>query len=312
MNLNPVYIRLIYFALILACFIQWVSPALALIIGLGLSIAGIKFPALSKRTALILQTSVVLMGFGMSLTQVVEASGKGILFTASTVLLTVIAGMLLGRALRVESKIAVLISAGTAICGGSAIAALAPVLNARNYQISFSLIVVFILNALALLLFPYVGHVLGLNQDVFGYWAAVAIHDTSSVVGAGAAYGAQALEIATAVKLTRVFWIIPVSLAFSFINRKDAPGKIRIPWFIGFFILSVLVTHWTPTFSEGFQLLSWVGRRGMVVALMLIGSGMSVSESKQAGVRSFALGGLLWVTVASVSLIMILHHAFGV
>lgn len=308
MKLTQNQIQLLYFVLLAACFLPFMSPALALIIGIGLSLLGLKHPKMSRFTAIVLQASIVLMGFGMNLDQVIQASRSGFLITAVSVTGTITLGLLLGKLFKVDHKISVLIAAGTAICGGSAIAALAPVIKARNFQISFSLIVIFILNAVALLLFPLIGHFFHLSQEAFGYWAAIAIHDTSSVVGAGASYGTNALEIATTVKLTRALWIIPVSLAFAFLDKEKGQGKIRIPWFIGLFVIALVVAHFAPGMSETFGHLNWLGKRGMVVALLLIGSNISIADSKQAGWRSFLLGIALWFCIASLSFLAIENH----
>ena len=308
MKLSQQKIQFIYFIFLGACFLPFMSPALALLIGIGLSLLGLKHHKMVGFTALVLQASIVLMGFGMQLDQVMKASRSGFLITAVSVTATISLGLLLGKLLRVDSKISTLIAAGTAICGGSAIAALAPVIKARNFQISFSLIVVFILNALALLLFPMIGHFFHLSQEAFGYWAAIAIHDTSSVVGAGASYGPKALEIATTVKLTRALWIIPVSLAFAFFDREKGAGKIKIPWFIGLFVLALLVAHLAPQLHDTFGHLNWLGKRGMVVALLLIGSNISIADSRQAGAKSFLLGIVLWISIASVSFLAIQQH----
>jgi uncharacterized integral membrane protein (TIGR00698 family) len=308
MKLTQNQIQLIYFVLLAACFLPFMSPALALLIGIGLSLLGLKHHKMAGFTAIVLQASIVLMGFGMNLTQVVAASKSGFEITAVSVIATISLGLLLGKLFKVDHKISVLIAAGTAICGGSAIAALAPVIKARNFQISFSLIVIFILNALALLLFPMIGHFFHLSQEAFGYWAAIAIHDTSSVVGAGASYGTKALEIATTVKLTRALWIIPVSIAFALADRKNEKGKIKIPWFIGLFVLAIVFAHFVPQMQDTFGHLNWLGRRGMVVALLLIGSNISIAESKRAGAKSFLLGIALWFLIATLSFLAIQHH----
>jgi len=194
-------INLIYCVVIFLTFMPFLSPSIALFIGLLFSFLGLKHENISKYTSLALQSSIVLMGFGMNLTQVISASQTGFTITLISVIFVLISGILIGKLLKVDSKISLLIASGTAICGGSAIAAVAPVINAKNYQISFSLVVIFVLNAIALVLFPILGHYFNLSQEAFGYWAAIAIHDTSSVVDAGATYGVKALNIATTVKL---------------------------------------------------------------------------------------------------------------
>lgn len=305
MILKNIKTERIYSIVILCCFLPFISPAVALLIGIAFSLLNIKSSFGNKYTALALQFSIVLMGFGMNFTQVLHASKAGFAETAISVSFVMITGILLGRLLKTDSKTALLISAGTAICGGSAIAAVAPVLDAKNNQISFSLIVVFVLNALALLLFPAIGHYLGLSQETFGNWAAIAIHDTSSVVGAGATYGPKALEVATTVKLIRALWIIPLSIVIALSNKEKKTRKIKIPWFILLFAVAILLAHFFPVLNPTFQHFTWLGRRGMVIALFLIGSSISVKEAKQAGIKSFLLGIFLWMITASVSLFLL-------
>ncbi|NLO50402.1 MAG: putative sulfate exporter family transporter [Bacteroidales bacterium] len=303
MNFNSKQISTIYGVMLFLCFMPFVTPPLALAIGILFSLLGIKHARVASYTSLSLQASIVLMGFGMNLTQVISASKTGFVETAISVVFVIGAGLLLTRVFRVESRTGLLISAGTAICGGSAIAAVAPVINAKHSEISFSLIVIFILNAVALMIFPAIGHHFNLSQEVFGNWAAIAIHDTSSVVGAGATYGAEALEVATTVKLIRALWIIPLSLVIAFAQKGKGGGKIKIPWFIGLFVISILIAHLFPAGAETFAHFSWLGKRGMVIALFLIGSGISFSEAKKAGLRSFILGIALWLLIGVSSFI---------
>lgn len=302
----------IYLLALIICFAPFVSPAMALLVGLALSLIGIRHRNIHQYTSLVLQAAIVLMGFGMNLTQAIQASQSGFRLTAISVILTLSAGLLLGRLFGVERKTSMLIATGTAICGGSAIAAVAPVINAKNYQISFSLIVIFVLNALALVLFPMIGHYFNLSQDIFGYWSAIAIHDTSSVVGAGAAYGPKALEVATTVKLTRALWIIPLSIGIAIFSQNKEKGKIKIPWFIGLFVIAIIAAHFIPAWHPTFTHLSWLGKKGMVVALFLIGSNMSVSEAQKAGAKSFLLGIVLWILIGSLSFFALTSHLLGV
>lgn len=232
---------------------SFVTAPMALFCGILLAFLKIERPfEFKKYSSPLLQYSVVLMGFGMSLQQVIEVSSKGIVLTACSVLLVFLFGMLLGRLLKVDRNTAMLISSGTAICGGSAIAAVSPIIKAKDNQISFALTVVFVLNALALFIFPPIGRALNMGEVDFGYWSAIAIHDTSSVVGAGAAYGPDALQTAVTVKLARTLWIIPLSFLVLFINRKhDANrGKVKIPWFILYFVVAILIAFLLPQFSE--------------------------------------------------------------
>ena len=292
----------LFFIGIILCFVPGFSPAIALITGLFFSMFGIKTNRFTKHTSSVLQASIVLMGFGMNLSMVVEASKSGFGFTAVSVIATISIGLLLGKLLKVEKATTILIAAGTAICGGSAIAAVAPVINAKNKQVLFAMAVVFVLNSLALMLFPIIGHYFEMSQEIFGFWSAIAIHDTSSVVGASAAYGEKALEIATTVKLTRALWIIPVSIVFAIFNKNSDSGKIKIPWFIGVFVLAIIVAHLFPQWQEGFAHLKWLGKKGMVIALLFIGSSISVSEIKETGGNTFLLGIILWIIIGGSSL----------
>ncbi|MEE1093702.1 MAG: putative sulfate exporter family transporter [Bacteroidales bacterium] len=300
----------LYLLMPLLCMCSFVTAPMALFCGILLAFLKIERPfEFKKYSSPLLQYSVVLMGFGMSLQQVIEVSSKGIVLTACSVLLVFLFGMLLGRLLKVDRNTAMLISSGTAICGGSAIAAVSPIIKAKDNQISFALTVVFVLNALALFIFPPIGRALNMSEVDFGYWSAIAIHDTSSVVGAGAAYGPDALQTAVTVKLARTLWIIPLSFLVLFINRKhDAnKGKIRIPWFILYFVVAILIAFLLPQFSELYTNLAFLGRRGMVVALFMIGCGFSFEDLKKAGWRSFVLGVLLWIVIAVSSFLLFIN-----
>ncbi|MDD2313781.1 MAG: putative sulfate exporter family transporter [Proteiniphilum sp.] len=283
------------------------SPAIALFAGLLFSLLGIRHASFHRYTSPVLQLSIVLMGFGMSLSEVIIASRTGFVATAISVVSVMIMGILLGKLFKVEKKIALLIATGTAICGGSAIAAVAPILQSKSYQSSFALIVVFVLNAVALFLFPFVGRKLGLSQELFGNWAAIAIHDTSSVVGAGAEYGDKALQVATTVKLIRALWIIPLSLVIAFFQKNEQRNSIKFPWFILFFLFAILFANFFPELHSSFDHFSWLGKRGMVIALFLIGSNITLAEIKKSGPRSFALGITLWVATAVGSLFFLMQ-----
>lgn len=305
MTLNHQQKNIIFSIGIGICFIPFVSPAIALAMGIGLSLLGIKHQNFTKYTSFALQSSIVLMGFGMNLTQVISTSKAGFMDTAISVISVMSIGLLLTKLLKVESKIGLLISSGTAICGGSAIAAVAPVINAKNYQISFSLVVIFILNGIALFIFPAIGHYFNMSQVDFGTWAAIAIHDTSSVVGAGAIYGEEALKVATTIKLIRALWIIPLSLVIALLQKNKNAGKLKIPWFIGLFVISILIAHFLPTGTPTYHHFEWLGKKGMVIALFLIGSGISFQEAKKAGWKSFILGISLWLFISIVSFLII-------
>ena len=305
MSLIKKQINTIYGIAIFLCFMPFVSPAIALTLGILLSLSGLKHDKMSQYTSYSLKASIVLMGFGMNLSEIINASRSGFIITAMSVFFVMILGFILAKILKVDKNIGTLISTGTAICGGSAIAAVAPVLNAKNHQISFSLAIVFILNAVALIIFPPIGHYFNLSQTAFGNWAAIAIHDTSSVVGAASTYGAKALQVATTVKLIRALWIIPLSILIALVNKNKSKGKIKIPWFIGLFIVSILISYFFPEGAKTYTHISWLGKRGMVIALFLIGANMSFSDIKKAGFKSLILGVLLWLSIGSASLFLI-------
>jgi uncharacterized integral membrane protein (TIGR00698 family) len=298
MMIKPAMINYLFGAVIFLCFLPFFSPAIALLTGIIFSFLKIRDKSITQYASFLLKTSIVLMGFGMNLLVVIHATKTGLVGTVISVTLVMLAGILIGRMLKTDSKISTLISAGTAICGASAIAAVAPVINAKSYQISFSLIVVFTLNGLALLIFPGIGQWLALSEETFGYWVAVAIHDTSSVVGAGSVYGPIALEIATTVKLVRALWIIPLALVLAYFQKDKTNSRIQIPWFIVLFALAIVAAHILPQWETTFTNLNWLGRRGMVIALFLVGANASFGEIKEAGIKSFALGIILWLLVS--------------
>lgn len=293
--------KYLYYIVAILCLFPFVSAPMALFCGILFSLLKIEKPfQFKKYSSPILQYSVVLMGFGMNLQQVIEVSSKGIILTACSVLLVFLLGVFLGKILKVERNTTFLISSGTAICGGSAIAAVSPIVGAKDSQISFSLTVVFVLNAIALFIFPFIGEYFNMSQESFGYWSAIAIHDTSSVVGAGAEYGKEALQVATTVKLARTLWIIPLSFLVLLINKKEnsGKGKIKIPWFILYFIVAILIAGFIPVGQPAYSVLSYIGKRGMVLALFMIGSGFNFADLKTVGVRPFLLGVFLWIIIS--------------
>lgn len=270
----------------------------------------------SKLAKTLLQLSVIALGFGMNLFQVLKVGRSGFMYTAVSITASLALGLLLGKLLSVKGKASFLISAGTAICGGSAIAAVAPILDAGEDEISVAMGTVFVLNSVALFVFPAIGSALHLSQNQFGLWAALAIHDTSSVVGASAKYGSQALIIGTTVKLARALWIIPVSLATAAYmrheHRKHADPtavrtKMKIPWFIFFFCLATVIRTYIPHFTPLYNSLSYLGKTGLTATLFLIGTGLSRKTLKQVGFRPFLQGVCLWLVVATVSLLAIYH-----
>jgi uncharacterized integral membrane protein (TIGR00698 family) len=296
--------KVAFFALLLFCLTPWCQPPLALALGLVLALTlGSPFKT-SRQTKLLLQVSVVGLGFGMNLQKVFEAGRSGILFTLATIAGTLIVGYLLGRALHINGSTAHLISSGTAICGGSAIAAVGPVIGATDEEMSVSLGTVFILNSIALFAFPLIGAALQLTQKQFGIWSAIAIHDTSSVVGAAAAYGAEALQVATTVKLTRALWIVPLTLGTAFAFRKTRPGtrRVTIPWFIFFFLLASVVRTYVPAPQIAWDVLVRIARVGLTVTLFLIGSALSRKSLAAVGFRPLILGVILWVLVSAAGL----------
>ncbi|MGN6185418.1 MAG: YeiH family protein [Thermoanaerobaculia bacterium] len=291
----------IFFALLLFCVTPWCSPPIALALGLALALTLGSPYKTAKQTKLLLQASVVGLGFGMNLQKVFEAGKTGIVFTLATLAGTLLLGYLLGRALNVGRGTAHLISSGTAICGGSAIAAVGPVIGASDEEMSVSLGTVFILNSIALFAFPAIGKALHLTQQQFGVWAAIAIHDTSSVVGAASAFGAEALQIATTVKLTRALWIVPLTLGTAFAFRKGKT-KIAIPWFILFFVIASVIRTYVPAPAMTWDVLVHIARIGLTITLFLIGSSLSRASLAKVGVRPLILGVLLWIAISAVGL----------
>ena len=301
--------KVVFFIFLFACLTPYVSPPIALALGLFLALkVGNPFSrATGRATRYLLQFSVVLLGFGMNLANVIKAGKDGIYFTVATIFGTLIFGFLLGKFLKINPKTSALISSGTAICGGSAIAAVAPAIDADGEEISVSLATVFILNSVALIVFPAIGHALGLSQNQFGIWAAIAIHDTSSVVGASARYGAEALQIATTVKLARALWIAPVALIFAYIYGKRRGGKkakIAIPWFIFLFLLATVARTYAPNWfpPSVFDSLVNLAKAGLTVTLFLIGSSLSRETLRKVGLKPFLQGVLLWIVISLVSL----------
>lgn len=301
--------KAVFILLILFLLSPYGSPPVALALGLLLAFTiGNPFPELSgKPTKYLLQASVVLLGFGMNLEAIVKAGREGILFTIATIFGTLALGYLAGRFLVVPTKTSMLISSGTAICGGSAIAAVGPAINAEHDEMSVSLGTIFILNSIALFLFPILGHAIGLSENQFGIWAAIAIHDTSSVVGAAQAYGAEALAIATTVKLARALWIAPIALMFAFLYRKsdtETKAKVAIPWFIFLFIGAAAFRTYAPTFivPSIFDSLVNLAKAGMTMTLFLIGASLTPSTLKKVGIRPLIQGVLLWIVISLVAL----------
>lgn len=302
----------IFFLALIVAATGLVSPPLALLGGLVYGFAATHpFQVESKRLAkFLLQASVVALGFGMNLHQVLQAGRSGFLYTAVSITAVMLLGLGFGYLLQVGKKSAFLISAGTAICGGSAIAAVGPIADASEEEMAVSLGTVFILNSVALFLFPFIGYALHMTQAQFGLWSALAIHDTSSVVGATAKYGATALAIGTTIKLARALWIVPLSLVTAITLKSKA--RIQWPWFILFFCLAALLNTLLPSFNPTFGVLNHLGKIGLTVTLFLIGTGLNKETLKRVGARPLLQGLTLWILVGAGTLALILFHWIGV
>lgn len=283
---------------------SYVSPPVALFLGLLFAlICGQAYPKFNKKVSKkLLQYSVVGLGFGMNLQASLQSGKEGMAFTIVSVVGTMLIGWFIGRKLlKVDRNTSYLISSGTAICGGSAIAAVGPVLKAKDAEMSVALGTVFILNAIALFLFPWIGQLLEMTQQQFGMWAAIAIHDTSSVVGAGAAYGEEALEVATTIKLTRALWIIPLAFATSFIFKSKGQ-KVSIPWFIFFFVLAMVFNTYVLSLSETTReigsFINGLARKSLTITLFFIGASLSRDVLKSVGIKPMVQGIALWIVIS--------------
>ena len=312
------------------CLTPWASPALALALGIGLALTQENpyHDAGKHASKILLQACVVALGFGMNLAVVLDAGRSGMLFAAGSITVTLGLGYLSGRVLKINRKTSALITAGTAICGGSAIAAVGSVIGAAEGEMTVAMGTVFLLNAVALYVFPMLGHALHLSQNQFGTWAGVAIHDISSVVGAASRYGLPALQIATAVKLSRAFWIVPVALGAALAFRRlqmgladttvgfdpgqtppKALGKIQVPWFIGLFLLASVARSFVPGVADASPMISHLATVGLTLTLFLIGAGISQKTLQVVGWKPMAQGILLWLVISAGSLLVILHTA---
>jgi uncharacterized integral membrane protein (TIGR00698 family) len=297
--------RIIFLLCLLVSAGGFVSPPVALAMGL---MFGLVFPhpydnQAKKSSKFLLQASVVGLGFGMNLHQVVQAGRSGFVYTMLGISFALLTGMGLGALLGVQRVPAFLISTGTAICGGSAIAAVGPITQASDEEMAVALGTVFVLNSVALLIFPAIGAALKLTQSQFGLWAALAIHDTSSVVGAATKYGAEALAIATTVKLARALWIVPLSIGTAVV--RGAKAKIQWPWFIGLFCLAAVCNTYLPAGAHAYALAVKIAKIGLTATLFLIGSGISLATIKQVGYRALLQGIILWLLVSVGSLWLI-------
>lgn len=299
-------IALVIFPFDLVGFGNIITPAIALFLGLAFAlIFKNPYPKFNKKTSkYLLQASVVGLGFGMNVTESLKSGGEGMLFTIASVIGVMVLGVLIGKWLHLNKKASYLIASGTAICGGSAIAAVGPIVKADEHEMAVSLGVVFILNAIALFIFPAIGHYFELSEIQFGTWAAIAIHDTSSVVGAGEVYGPIALQTATLVKLTRALWIIPLAIVTMFIFR-DKTSKISIPWFIFMFILAMVINTYCNLPQQLTSSLLWIAKKGLVLTLFLIGASLSLSTIKAVGIKPLILAITLWIIIGIGSFVVV-------
>lgn len=289
-------------------FAEPITPAYALLLGLIFAFTFENpFPKFNKKCSkYLLQAAVVGYGFSMNLQESLKSGAEGMAFTVASVVGVMVLGVALGYWMHIERKTAYLISSGTAICGGSAIAAVGPVVKANSDEMAVSLGVIFILNAIALFIFPPLGHLADMSQTQFGTWAAIAIHDTSSVVGAGDAYGEVALNTATLIKLTRALWIIPLAFVTMFIFR-DKTAKISIPWFIFLFVLAMVVNTYAGLPVEFGKTMAFWAKKGMVLTLFLIGASLSLKSVKAVGIKPLLLAVALWIAIGVSSFFVVMN-----
>lgn len=302
--------EVIFLLAVVFCLSPLISPPIALLMGLVIAqFIGHPYLKMNHRaTHILLQVSVVGLGFGMNVTSALKAGKQGLLFTVVSILGTLGMGFLLGKLFKIEKVTSYLISAGTAICGGSAIAAISPVIKAEEKQISVALGTIFILNSIALFLFPVIGHWLHLSQTQFGLWAAIAIHDTSSVVGAAGKYGSQALEVATTVKLARALWIIPVAFVSTLLFSNKS-SKVKIPYFIGLFVLAMMANTYIPGIKIFSRYAVVMAKSGLTLTLFLIGCGLSRKVLQSVGFKPLIQGVLLWAGISAAALWAVLSLA---
>lgn len=300
--------KAIFIGLAVVCLTPFISSPIALTLGFALAVfMGNPFEKyLHQYIHLLLQISIVGLGFGLKLDEALHAGKTGLMLTVVSIISVMVLGYFLGKIFKLERPLSYLLSAGTAICGGSAIAAVSPIIKPSTKQISLALAIVFTLNSIALFIYPAIGHLLNLSQEQFGLWCAVGIHDTSSVVGAASKYGNEALKIATTVKLARALWIIPVSLITMFIF-KSKDSKIKIPWFIGYFILAILLNTYFPFMDQFSPAITSFAKSGLNLTLFFIGSTLSIQTLKTIGFKPLLTAVLLWVTISIGSLLYIIH-----
>lgn len=300
--------KIIFLSALVLCLFPFVSPPIALLLGIIIA-QFIEHPYQhlnQKATHLLLQFSVVGLGFGMNVNAALQAGKEGFFLTVASIFGTLIFGYFLGKIFKINEKISYLISSGTAICGGSAIAAISPVIKAEEKQISIALGTVFIFNSIALFVFPFIGEQLHLSQSQFGLWCAIAIHDTSSVVGAASKYGNEALQIATTAKLARALWIIPIAF-LSTLVFKAKNQKIKIPYFIGLFVIAIILNTYIPFVQKINIYIVDLSKIGLTLTLFLIGSGLSKKNLAGVGVMPILQGLILWIIISISTLLAILY-----
>ena len=307
-KLKPIYIKAVFIIAAILCLTSFISSPIALLMGFLLTnLLYNPFPNLSRQIVKwLLKLSVIGLGFGMDLNKSLEVGKEGLLLTIITISSTLILGYFIGKALKLDRVISYLIASGTAICGGSAIAAVSAVIKAKEKEISIALGVVFFLNALAIFVFPFLGHQLDLSQKDFGLWSAIAIHDTSSVVGAALAYGEEALDIAVTVKLSRALWIIPLSI-FSMFLFKGKANSIKIPWFILLFVIAVIANSYLNLPDWMSFSIPQISKQLLILTLFLVGAGLTFTSIKESGAKPMILGVSLWVIISIVSLVYIMY-----
>ncbi|WP_374465704.1 YeiH family protein [Chryseobacterium sp.] len=305
---NEMTRKVFFIVLAVLCLTPLISSPIALALGFALAVfLGNPFEKhLHQYIHLLLQISIVGLGFGLKLDEALNAGKTGLMLTIVSIVTVMVLGYFLGKIFKLERPLSYLLSAGTAICGGSAIAAVSPIIKPSTKQISLALAIVFTLNSIALFIYPAIGHLLNLSQEQFGLWCAVGIHDTSSVVGAASKYGDEALKIATTVKLARALWIIPVSLITMFIFKSKGT-KIKIPWFIGYFIIAILLNTYFPVLDRFSTSITVLAKSGLNLTLFFIGSTLSLQTLKSIGLKPLLTAILLWVTISAGSLLYIIR-----
>ncbi|WP_312920814.1 YeiH family protein [Empedobacter brevis] len=302
--------KIIFLGCALLCVMAFISSPMALVLGFAIAqIFGNPYELQSRKvSSFLLKVAVVGLGFGMNIFSAIKAGKEGIMFTVISISALMILGFLFTKFLKIEKATGYLISAGTAICGGSAIAAIAPITKAKPNQISVALAVVFTLNSIALLIFPPLGHLFNLSQHEFGLWCAIAIHDTSSVVGAASKYGEEALQVATTVKLARALWIIPLSF-LTLLFFKNSTSKINIPWFIGLFLIAICINTYVPFIQPFSPIIINLSKAALTLTLFLIGTSLSFKMMKNIGYKPLLMAIILWIIIGIGSLIMIMNLA---